>query len=217
MKYIVTSVAALIALVQAIEITNAPVDPVAGEPFEITWQNAEGPVTLTLRRGDPNNLDIVDTITSGVESENGEGSFTWNVPDDLVPGDDYAFMISDGTGENYSDQFPLEGTGEATTDATTAASSTVTVTSTSTEASVTSETSEMSTSVTTVTSSEESSAASTSAESTESESSTATESEAATSTSDEQDEASTVPENKAGRLGSPAALVFTLAAMLYFH
>src|SRR5690349_11586519 len=101
MKYIVTSVAALIALVQAIEITNAPVDPVAGEPFEITWQNAEGPVTLTLRRGDPNNLDIVDTITcespymridstllttfpAGVESENGEGSFTWTVPDDLV-------------------------------------------------------------------------------------------------------------------------------------
>jgi len=62
MKFIVTSIAALIALVQAIEITNSPVNPVAGEPFEITWQNAEGPVTISLKYGNPDNLSDAGEI-----------------------------------------------------------------------------------------------------------------------------------------------------------
>lgn len=210
MKFAVTAIAALIALVQAqdiVEITNAPVNPVAGEPFEITWQYAEGPVTITLRKGDPGSLDVVSEIVSGVDGD--DGSYIWNVPDDLVTDDDYALQIDDGVNENYSVQFPLEGTGEAeeSETETAAPSTTATTTVDSTSSSEASPTSE---------STSESASSSSEASSTESESASSTESDSASQTSEDADETD-VPDSKAGRLGSPVALIFTLAAMLYFH
>lgn len=169
MKFAFAAVAALVALVQAqtkVEITNAPVNPVAGEPFEITWQYAEGPVTLTLRKGNPGSLDVVseivcmccsvltsclrtDRLVAGVDGD--DGSYIWDVPEDLVTDDDYALQISDGVEENYSVQFALEGTGEAEeSETTTAAPSTTTTTTvestSSSEASTTSDTASESTS-----------------------------------------------------------------------
>ncbi|KAM0286933.1 hypothetical protein ACHAQH_000617 [Verticillium albo-atrum] len=218
----VTVLAALVAYVQAkASFTNTEDDfaaIAAGEEFTLTWADAEGPVTILLKSGPSDDLSTVSTITTG---ETGD-SFTWSVPTDLVSGE-YAFEINDGTEPNYSVQFPLEGDGSAPVSSApvstvTSASATVTVTSevpesTSSEAesttTVASET-ETSSAVESSASAEVSSSVSESASATETE----TESAAASATGTG---AASVPDSKAGRLGSPVALIMTLAAMLYFH
>ncbi|KAG7108819.1 hypothetical protein HYQ44_012183 [Verticillium longisporum] len=191
------------------EITNTQADFAAisaGEDFTLTWSGAEGPVTILLKSGPSDDLTTVETITTGQSGE----SFTWSVPTTLVSGQ-YAFEINDGTEPNYSVQFPLVGSGTASASSApastaTSASATVTVTSTAAESSAASESE-------TATSSAAESSATTEASSsvvTRTRTST-TASESATGT------AASVPDSKAGRLGSPVALIMTLAAMLYFH
>jgi hypothetical protein len=54
---------ALAAAAQAVNFTVLTFATVtAGEPFEVSWTGAQGPVTLTLKDGDPNNLQTVSTI-----------------------------------------------------------------------------------------------------------------------------------------------------------
>ncbi|KAM7193521.1 hypothetical protein V8F33_007748 [Rhypophila sp. PSN 637] len=128
MKFAVSAIFALAAVVLAQpKLTNTEFNVVEGEPFEITWMNAEGPVTLTLKNGDAKNLKDVTVIQTGITGD----SFTW-IPSDL-PSDTYAIEISDASGvPNYSIQFEYEGTGVAPSASSSApASSTVTSTVTS--------------------------------------------------------------------------------------
>ncbi|KAI1357099.1 Ser-Thr-rich glycosyl-phosphatidyl-inositol-anchored membrane family-domain-containing protein [Xylaria sp. FL0043] len=179
MKAVISSVvlAALLGLANAkVQLTNSNFDNIeAGSTFKITWDDAEGPVTLTLKNGSEDDLKTVETITSGATGD----SYVWTVDSDLTSGD-YAIEINDGTDANYSEMFPIAGTHSPSS----TASSTVSVTSTTATPSSTSTgaTSTESTS-TESTSTESSSTESTSTESsTSSESSTATSSTESTST-----------------------------------
>ncbi|KAI0008905.1 Ser-Thr-rich glycosyl-phosphatidyl-inositol-anchored membrane family-domain-containing protein [Xylariaceae sp. FL0662B] len=197
MKSIIAAALAILpALANALMITNSNFNGIqAGKPFTITWTDASGPVTLTLKTGDPNNLVTVDTITSGQTGN----SFTWT-PSASLPSGEYAMEISDGSGVNYSLQFPFSG-GSASSSYTSAtstsvSSSSITVsattstTSTSSTATASSTTTASSTSTTTTgsssssaTSSGTSSSESTSANSTSSSTSSRTTSAAASQTS----------------------------------
>jgi hypothetical protein len=59
--------AATLAVAKAVQFTNtaAQLEAItAGTPFNITWADASGPVTLLLKDGDPSNLQTVLTIQS---------------------------------------------------------------------------------------------------------------------------------------------------------
>lgn len=56
-------VASFAALAQAVSLTNSDFTIRAGQPFTITWTDAQGPVTITLKNGDSNNLQTVAPIT----------------------------------------------------------------------------------------------------------------------------------------------------------
>lgn len=65
MKYTVLAaiLAALPAWVSAVLITNSNFNDVeAGKPFDITWSEATGAVTLTLKDGPSDNLQTVGEI-----------------------------------------------------------------------------------------------------------------------------------------------------------
>lgn len=58
MKFSLATIAGLIALVNAkVQFGNSVINPVAGEDFELTWLEAEGPVTIQLVYGPSNNLE----------------------------------------------------------------------------------------------------------------------------------------------------------------
>lgn len=73
MKVTISSVvlSALLGLVSAkVQFTNSNFDGIeAGSTFEITWDDAEGPVTLTLKNGSEDDLKDVETITSMFRSQ----------------------------------------------------------------------------------------------------------------------------------------------------
>jgi hypothetical protein len=92
------------------KFTNSNFDVEEGEPFTLTWQDAEGPVTITLVTGPARNLEAVTTITTS----GSDGEFTWT-PEDL-PSGTYAFEIVDSTNvKNWSLRFDYTGTGSVTT------------------------------------------------------------------------------------------------------
>ncbi|KAI6093263.1 Ser-Thr-rich glycosyl-phosphatidyl-inositol-anchored membrane family-domain-containing protein [Hypoxylon rubiginosum] len=149
--FLATFLAAIPAWVSAVMITNTNFDGVeAGKAFEVTWSDATGPVTLTLKDGPAENLNTVGEITSG---ETGE-SYTW-IPDSSLPSGTYAIEISDGTDVNYSKQFDIAGGSASSSSAisTTSATSTSTVVSSTTASSTTSSASSTSSSASSSTSS----------------------------------------------------------------
>ncbi|KAI1176662.1 Ser-Thr-rich glycosyl-phosphatidyl-inositol-anchored membrane family-domain-containing protein [Nemania sp. FL0916] len=156
MKVVISSVvlAACLSLVGAeVHLTNSNFDGIeSGSTFEITWDDAQGPVTLKLKDGSEDNLQDVETITTGASGD----SYSWSV--DSLPTGEYAIEISDGSDVNYSKMFTIEGTADSSSSssATPSASSSAT----STDSSSSSETSEASST------SDSSSASSTSASST---------------------------------------------------
>ncbi|GKT54970.1 extracellular matrix protein [Colletotrichum tofieldiae] len=77
-------VAGFAALAQAVQLTNSNFDVQAGEPFTITWSDAQGPVTLTLKNGPSTNLATVQTITCTSSTSGSTSSPT------TVPGSDSA-------------------------------------------------------------------------------------------------------------------------------
>ncbi|KAK3906966.1 hypothetical protein C8A05DRAFT_29170 [Staphylotrichum tortipilum] len=176
-----------------------------GEPFTLKWNNAEGPVTVTLMTGsDPNNLKKVTDLTTGQTGT--EYTFTLN---DL-PSGKYAIRITDGSAEpNYSPQFNYVGTGVLPSSSSTSLSATPSSTSasvSSTSASSTSSTSSASSSTT----SSVSSTSSTLSTSTTSTSSTSTRQPAATT--------APVNTNNGQRFASPLALIaVTVAALVFFN
>ncbi|KAF3055950.1 putative extracellular matrix protein [Daldinia childiae] len=138
-SFITTVLAALPAWVSAVAITNTNFNGIeAGKPFEVTWSDAAGPVSLTLKDGPSDNLKTVSEITSGQTGE----SYTW-VPSSSLPSGTYALEINDGTEVNYSQQFEISGgsassSSVSTTASQTSTSSAVSSTVTSSSATVTS-------------------------------------------------------------------------------
>jgi hypothetical protein len=63
-----------------VAFTSVPAVVVAGHSYNITWGGGDGsPVTITLRKGDPANLDTIGTIAEGIT-----GSFyQWTVSPSL--------------------------------------------------------------------------------------------------------------------------------------
>lgn len=98
-----TWIAALSILLQysfAARFTNSEYSLTLGKPFTLTWQGASGPVTITLRTGDPRRTLPVALIVSGATGT----SFTWT-PDVDLPSGDYVLEIKDNGTPDYSPQF----------------------------------------------------------------------------------------------------------------
>ncbi|KAF5876027.1 putative extracellular matrix protein [Botrytis fragariae] len=111
--------AAAATLASAVKLTNSNFAVTAGTPFNITWSDAEGPVTLVLKNGPSTALTTVSTIGSGLTGT----SYSWT-PSSSLDTDLYAIEIQDSTSTpNYSQQFQVSGA--------TAVASTVTASSTS--------------------------------------------------------------------------------------
>ncbi|EKD20996.1 uncharacterized protein L3040_004615 [Drepanopeziza brunnea f. sp. 'multigermtubi'] len=105
----VVSAATLFSMVQAVIITNTAesfTGVTAGQPLEITWSGATGPVSLTLKNGPSTDLDDVLDIASGQTGT----SYTWTPPSTLPPDTTYAIEIEDSTDTpNYTVQFAITG------------------------------------------------------------------------------------------------------------
>ncbi|KAM7195103.1 Ser-Thr-rich glycosyl-phosphatidyl-inositol-anchored membrane family domain containing protein [Naviculisporaceae sp. PSN 640] len=203
MKYTISSVIAFAAAALAKPIlTNTEYPVEEGQPFTITWANAEGPVTLTLKNGPSKNLQDVTVIASDLTGT----EFTWT-PEDL-PSDTYAIEIRDSTDEpNYSIPFVYEGTGTAPSVTSSAEASSTAESSTIT--SVASSTEESSSTITSAASSAESSSLSKILSAT-----------STTSTSTTRTAPVTTPtnQNEGQRFSSPLALLMvTVAAVFFFN
>ncbi|MCJ1370320.1 hypothetical protein MMC20_001533 [Loxospora ochrophaea] len=99
---------AAIAQAPSIAFTNPPTSVTAGVPIKLTWTGAEdgSPVTITLKQGDPQNLQTVAIVTGDATG----GSFTWTPSKSIVNGDDYALQIAQGDeAPNYTGEFPISG------------------------------------------------------------------------------------------------------------
>merc|ERR1712072_1096521 len=100
--------AAACAVANDVIITNGPASFVgiqAGRALNITWADAEGPVTLTLKTGEANALTTVSTIASGLSGT----SYAWAIPSTL-PESFYALQIDDSSDvPNYSVRFEITG------------------------------------------------------------------------------------------------------------
>src|SRR5271170_3177704 len=77
-----------------------------GHPFVITWTTDSSPtVTLTLRQGDPSDLETVGTIAVNVPNT---GTYTWYPESTRPTGTDYALEITGSDGNpNYSHYFGI--------------------------------------------------------------------------------------------------------------
>ncbi|KAI8965280.1 Ser-Thr-rich glycosyl-phosphatidyl-inositol-anchored membrane family-domain-containing protein [Daldinia sp. FL1419] len=126
-SFVSAVLAALPAWVNAVVITNSNYNGIeVGKAFEVTWSDATGPVSLTLKDGPSDNLKTVSDLTSG---ETGT-SYTW-IPSSSLTSGTYALEISDGTDVNYSQQFEISGGSASSTSAGTSASTTASQTSAS--------------------------------------------------------------------------------------
>lgn len=61
-SYSAVVLAALAATASAVKFTNPSVKPEPGKPFELTWTEAEGPVTINLKGGPSRNLETIETL-----------------------------------------------------------------------------------------------------------------------------------------------------------
>lgn len=90
----------LAPLTFALEFTSFPTAVVRGASYDLTYTPADDTfTTIVLRKGDPDNLDLVSTLT---EEATG-GTYTWTVDEGLQVEDDYALEIKRDNGDdNYS-------------------------------------------------------------------------------------------------------------------
>lgn len=118
-------VAAIVAAVQAVrfDFPAGGFTPQMGVPITLSWSEANGPVTITLKNGASQDLQDVRVIVSSSTAS----SFVWT-PQNL-PADSYALEITDGQDTNFSPTFSLAGDTTATTDTATSATSDLTTTS----------------------------------------------------------------------------------------
>ncbi|KAG9231182.1 Ser-Thr-rich glycosyl-phosphatidyl-inositol-anchored membrane family-domain-containing protein [Amylocarpus encephaloides] len=230
MQYSSILLAAVAAgVANAVAFTNSAFNGItAGQPIDLTWGNATGPVTITLKNGASTDLQTVSTITSGQTGT----SFTWNVPATLAS-DTYALEISDSAGPNYSPQFELIG-GSASSSSAASSSSTASASSSASSSSdsssvssitlITSVSSSTASSANTTTTAESTSATSASNSTTTGGSSSGASSTGASPTGSQTSSgasptgsSSGVPNSNsgAGSLASPLALVFLTFAAIF--
>ncbi|KPI44887.1 uncharacterized protein AB675_2568 [Cyphellophora attinorum] len=90
-----------------VAFTSVPAVVEAGETYNITWGGGnDTPVTLTLRKGDPADLETIAIIADRVSGS----SYQWEVSEDLENASDYALQITQGQDDiNYSGLFSLTG------------------------------------------------------------------------------------------------------------
>ncbi|KAK4170199.1 hypothetical protein QBC43DRAFT_1707 [Cladorrhinum sp. PSN259] len=213
MKFYIATVAAFAAGVLARpEFTNTSYQGIKeGAPFTLTWQKAEGTVTIEIVSGkDEGSLEPVRTITTTTGES---GSFTYT-PSNL-PSGKYAFRISDESGDkpNYGEIFTYTGTGAPLTTGTSTVSKSATSTGKSSTATDSSTSTETSSSTETSTSSVTSSAR-VSASTTLTTTTSSTSTRAATTTTG----APPPNTNNGQRFASSLALVLgTVAALVFFN
>ncbi|EHK98821.1 hypothetical protein M7I_5329 [Glarea lozoyensis 74030] len=125
----------------AVSFTNSAFNGItAGQPIELTWTDASGPVTITLKNGASTDLQTVSVVASGQTGS----SFTWSVPSTLTQ-DTYALEITDSSATpNYSPQFELIGGAPATSSAASSISASASSASSSVASSISSVTSSLS-------------------------------------------------------------------------
>jgi hypothetical protein len=131
MKFTITTVAGAMAGLVAgqLALTNTEYSLTAGSPFQLTWDDASGPVTIYLEGGPSGNLVDLDTVASGVTTS----TYPYTPPSSLCANQLYAFKIDDGSSKNYSPQFYISGLSAcsaSTSSSATATSSTSTSSST---------------------------------------------------------------------------------------
>lgn len=99
--------------------TSTPSSVTAGTPVLISYTapNLQNAVTITLRKGDPNDLQTISTLTSSAKG----GNYTWIPLSSLQDGDDYALQLEQGNDVNYSGEFSLSGSDPASVSAAMAA------------------------------------------------------------------------------------------------
>ncbi|KAL8943540.1 MAG: hypothetical protein Q9216_000998 [Gyalolechia sp. 2 TL-2023] len=117
------AVVAVIAQSSPIAFTSTPASVEAGRSVVLRWGGGDDsqPVTITLKRGDTDNLQTVSLITGSATGT----SYTWTVPSSLPNGNDYALQINQGVDDvNYSGRFSL--TGGSTASSSTSSSSSAT-------------------------------------------------------------------------------------------
>ncbi|KAK5070751.1 hypothetical protein LTS08_000398 [Lithohypha guttulata] len=204
-----------IALAQKVAFTSVPASLAAGDSYNITWGSGDGtPVSLTLRRGDPNYLSTVATIADNVA----ESYYVWNVPTTLQAADDYALQITQGQSDiNYSGLFSITGGTGANSTSTALASTTsafsnssMSITTPAASASGTGSTMMRNTTFSTA------SLSTTSASTTSGETSSTRSSSTRTSAASTQ--ATSAPSNDAPlKAGSSAALILGIVAAVMLH
>lgn len=116
LKALLVGSAALFSMVVAQEeqlaFTVVPSSVVAGQEAIVEYSgNLNAATTIRLRRGDPGDLDILETLTTTATG----GEFRWTPETSLENGDDYALEIIQGEQSNFSGLISVSGgTGEPT-------------------------------------------------------------------------------------------------------
>lgn len=211
MKFLATALVFAATVLAKPKLLNSSFDIEEGQPFTFKWDDAQGPVTLTLVTGQSKDLKPVTTITTGQPGT----EYTWT-PTGL-PSGTYAIRIDDASGEpNYSIQFVYAGTGEASS--TTGATSTVERTSTATSTTASSTTKE-STTTSTSTETKTTSSSTTSSESSTSTTLSTTTTQTPSSTRQAPTATNSPPDlNNGQRFASPLGFVLvTVAALIFFN
>ncbi|EGR52678.1 hypothetical protein MKX07_005356 [Trichoderma sp. CBMAI-0711] len=119
MKYSVAAVSALVAVALAKpEFLNSKFEVQEGQPFTLEYSGCSDGCTITLQTGKSTDLKDVKVLTTSAT-----GSSTTVTLEDL-PSGTYNFKITDKEGQsNFSQQFPFQGTGVASSSAATSATS----------------------------------------------------------------------------------------------
>ncbi|ORE07749.1 hypothetical protein BCV72DRAFT_226149 [Rhizopus microsporus var. microsporus] len=133
----------------------------AGKPAIISWINPQvsSISKIVLAQGESTNLQPVSTIAENVDASS--GSYTWNVPSDITPGNNYALELGTSPNISYTGMFTIQaGDGSSASSASASSSASNTIANGAASASVASSASSAAASVTSVAASATSAAAS---------------------------------------------------------
>ncbi|KAI9250692.1 hypothetical protein EDC94DRAFT_622919 [Helicostylum pulchrum] len=137
MKSVFIAIAALAATVVSaqnniVSITSPLMNTVytAGQDAVISWikPTVDTIPKIMLAKGDPLALEVVATIAENVDAK--KGSYTWKIPADTAPGNDYAFELGVSPDMSFSGMFSIKAAAaaESSSSSSEAASTTTTTT-----------------------------------------------------------------------------------------
>lgn len=121
---LVGAFAALAAAQSAVlTFTNVPNPITDGEAQAILYatNDTQTPVSIILRQGPSNNLQVIETLTS----DSVGGTFIWTPPKTLPNGNDYALEIRQNGQNNYFGPFVVQGASPAAISSSSASASSV--------------------------------------------------------------------------------------------